>query len=103
DRARARHRRTDANAGYRYPCAARGRRFEPRLVAAPMFDQPVHQIARAGMRDVLHLRTDIDHGVALQHAELEIIEIDKLHRMSPPHIMPSLCLGAARISTADSP
>jgi hypothetical protein len=28
------------------------------------------------MRDVLDLGANIDHGVALQHAELEIIEID---------------------------
>jgi hypothetical protein len=56
--------------------AARDLRLEPRLVAVPMFDQPVHQIARAGMRDVLNLGTDIDYVVALQHAELEIIEIE---------------------------
>src|SRR6201991_874365 len=60
------------------------RRFEPRLVAAPTLDQPVHQIARAGMRDVVNLGADIDHGVALQHAELEIIEINQLHRYSSP-------------------
>jgi len=58
------------------PAPARRRRLEPRFIAAPTLDQAVHQIARAGMGDVLDLGTDIDHGVALQHAELEIIEID---------------------------
>jgi len=41
-----------------------------------MLDQPVHQIARAAMRDVLDRVADIDHGIILQHAELEVIEID---------------------------
>ena len=53
-----------------------GRRDLVGLGDESLFDQPVHEIARAGMRDVLDLGTDIDHGVALQHAELEIIEID---------------------------
>jgi hypothetical protein len=66
----------DADARHRHPGAARHRRLEPRLVAAPTLDQPVHQIVRSGMRDVLNLGTDIDHVVALQHAELEIIEIE---------------------------
>ena len=67
---KSRHRRTDAHARQRNCGAARHRRLEPRLVAVPMLDQPVHQIARAGMRDVLDRGTDIDHGVALQHAHL---------------------------------
>src|SRR6185437_715260 len=50
-----------------------------RPVARPMLDQPVHQVARAGMRNILHRGADVDHGIALHHAELEIIEIDQLH------------------------
>jgi hypothetical protein len=51
-----------------------------------MLDQAVHQIARAAMRDVLDGGADIDHGIALQHAQLEIIEINQLHR-----VFPALC------------
>src|SRR4029079_4251065 len=85
DGARARHRRTDADTGDRHPCAFRNRSLEPRLVAAPTFDQPVHAIARAGVRDILDLGTDIDHGVALQYAELEIIEMEQLHPVFLTH------------------
>src|ERR1700759_1361013 len=47
--------RADPAIRHWHPGAPRGGSFEPQLVAAPAFDQPVHQVARAGVRDVLYL------------------------------------------------
>jgi hypothetical protein len=55
-----------------------------------MFDQSVHAIAGPGVRDVPDLGADIDHGVALQHAEPEIIEMEQLHRVFLTFLLPSL-------------
>jgi hypothetical protein len=53
-----------------------------------MLDQGVHPVARAAMRDIRDLGTDVDHGIALQHAKLEIIEMQQLHReRSSPSVL----------------
>ncbi len=47
-----------------------------RAIGGKALDQPIHQIARPGMRNVAHYGRDIDHGiVALQHAKLKIVEV----------------------------
>ena len=50
------------------------------LVFAEALDQAADEVMRAGVRDVAHDVHHVDHGVvALQHAELEIVEEEQLH------------------------
>src|SRR5262249_38377006 len=72
-------RRADADAGERNALAARGRLLQARTILGKTLDQAVDQIVRTGVRNRLHQRRHVDHGVALDRAELEVIEIRELH------------------------
>ena len=70
--------------GERDALALRGGLFELGAIAREAFDQAVDQVAGADMRDVLHDGRDVDDGVvALQHAELEVVEIEDFHLALP--------------------
>src|SRR5262249_4862814 len=68
--------------------------FQLRAVIGETLDQAVDQVVRTGMRNRLHQRRHVDHAVTLEHAELEIIEIDELHTGSPRDLFPILTLRA---------
>src|SRR5205823_5144703 len=74
----------------RHAAALRRRLFELRTIAGEALDEAIDQVARAGMRDVLHDGRDIDDAaVALQHPELEVVEIQYLHLFSPCFFEPA--------------
>ena len=54
------------------------------LYGVPVLDHARDQVARVAMRQVLNRVGDVDDGVALHHAQTEIVEIAKLHLVSPP-------------------
>src|SRR6185437_4788161 len=54
--------------------------FEPPAIIGKALDQATYEIVRPGMRDIAHGGGHIDHRIALDHAELVIVEIAELHR-----------------------
>src|SRR5438094_2113229 len=64
---------------FRSAGAARDRRFQASCVVRPPLDQPADQVVRPGVRDVLHRVRHVDHGVALEHSQLEVVEEQQLH------------------------
>jgi hypothetical protein len=64
----------DAHRLERHACTLGGGVFELFAVIAEALDQADDQIVRTGMRNVLHHRRHVNHAVALEDAELEIIE-----------------------------
>ena len=76
---RLRQRRTDLHVGKRHALVARRRLLQSRPILGESLDQPVDQIVRAGMRDVLHHGRDVDDGLAFDHAELVVVEVHQLH------------------------
>ena len=72
-------RRPEAHALKRNPVAGAGSLLQRAAVVAEAFDQPADQVMRPGVRDVLHESRHVNDGIAVQHAEFEIIEKQNLH------------------------
>jgi hypothetical protein len=72
-------RRTDPHLAHGHAFASSGRLLERRPVVWKAFDQPVDEVVRPGVRNIAHNLRYVDHLVALEDAEREIIEVQQFH------------------------
>jgi len=59
------------------------RLFEPRAVSAEPGDEATDEVMRSGVGHALHLGGDVEDGIPLEHAQLEIVEEQELHWSLP--------------------
>ena len=78
------HRRAQLHARHRHAFAVSRGLLDLGLVGIPFGDQADDQVPRVEMRDILHRVGDVDDVVALDDAQAIVVEIAKLHFLSPP-------------------